>query len=425
MNGYHVSFHSMPLLSTLQRPTSLYSVALSTPVLFLLCSQLNTASLSDHNSLQQQFGEVQSGSKFGITEQSLFLLYLRSELHMETIADLIVGSLAGQQSLDSPLGESIQASTVQCDTPDGSKSARPDTRPAKSRIPEIQDNTASVKPTASTTQVDSWNITVKADPEFTNSNMFARSLRKRKEPPTASADPVGETMQPLTEIERCKWKGWAELESDPALFNYILRKYGVQDVKVQEVFGLDEECMAYVPKPIYGMIFLFKYHEHDAENHEDSQKCPKHVWFANQTTTNACATVALLNIVMNVPGLDFGEDLQTFKEATEKLKPPYRGKRLGENGFIRSIHNSFARKIDILNADLLLKNEYEKWIKGKKGPKKAPANKKSHANKNRKQIYKDEEEGYHFIAYVPIRGEVWRLDGLQREPVKLGKPSST
>ncbi|KAH7395722.1 ubiquitin carboxyl-terminal hydrolase [Cadophora sp. MPI-SDFR-AT-0126] len=209
-------------------------------------------------------------------------------------------------------------------------------------------------------------------------------------------------MEPLTDEERQSWKGWVELESDPSLFNYIIRKYGVQDVKVQEVFGLDDECMAYVPKPIYGMIFLFKYHDDDAENLEDSQKCPKHVWFANQTTNNACATVALLNIVMNIPGLELGDNLQAFKEATQKLKPPYRGKRLSDNDFIRGIHNSFARKIDILNADLLLKHEYEKW--------------KSQAKKENK----DEEEGYHFIAYVPVQDEVWRLDGLQREPVKIG-----
>ncbi|KAH6721364.1 hypothetical protein BKA61DRAFT_699881 [Leptodontidium sp. MPI-SDFR-AT-0119] len=201
-------------------------------------------------------------------------------------------------------------------------------------------------------------------------------------------------MKPLTDEERHNWKGWVELESDPALFNFILRKWGIQDVKVQEVFGLDEECMSFVPKPIYGMIFLFRM----------------------QTTNNACATIALFNIVMNVPGLDLGENLQAFKEATQRLKPAYRGKRLGDNDFIRGIHNSFARKIDILNADLLLKHEYEKWVKTSKNPPKKATTKKSQGKKKKD----DDEPGYHFIAYVPIRGDVWRLDGLQREPVKLG-----
>ena len=62
-----------------------------------------------------------------------------------------------------------------------------------------------------------------------------------------------------------------------------------------------------------------------------------------QTIDNACATIALLNIVMNVEGISLGDELTTFKSDTQKLKPAYRGKRLGENDFIRNIHNSFAR----------------------------------------------------------------------------------
>lgn len=46
---------------------------------------------------------------------------------------------------------------------------------------------------------------------------------------------------------------------------------------------------------------------------------------------------------MNVPGLDLGENLRAFKDATQKLKPAYRGKKLGDDDFIRGIHNSFAR----------------------------------------------------------------------------------
>ena len=63
----------------------------------------------------------------------------------------------------------------------------------------------------------------------------------------------------------------------------------------------------------------------------------------SQTITNACATIALLNIVMNVPKIDLGENLSVFKAETKGLKPAYRGQALGENEFIRYIHNSFAR----------------------------------------------------------------------------------
>jgi hypothetical protein len=37
-------------------------------------------------------------------------------------------------------------------------------------------------------------------------------------------------------------------------------------------------------KPVYGLIFLFKYRDNDADEDEDAPKCPKHVWFANQVS---------------------------------------------------------------------------------------------------------------------------------------------
>ncbi|KAI6709261.1 hypothetical protein JHW43_008208 [Diplocarpon mali] len=244
-----------------------------------------------------------------------------------------------------------------------------------------------------------------------------RKLRKRKHS-VGSADPAEEAMRPLTDEERRAWKGWVELESDPALFNYILRQYGAKNVKIQEVFGLDDEQLSYLPKPVYGLVFLFKYRDDDAEEDFSAQKCPEHVWFANQTTTNACATVALLNIIMNAPGLDLGENLNAFKESTKGLKPPYRGKNLDDDDFIRNIHNSFARKMDVLNADLALKHEYDKWVKSKKRSPKKPIKKKATSKRTKQQS--GDEQGFHYVAYVPVQGEVWRLDGLQRHPVNLG-----
>jgi ubiquitin carboxyl-terminal hydrolase L5 len=72
--------------------------------------------------------------------------------------------------------------------------------------------------------------------------------------------------------------------------------------------------------------------------------------------------------------------------------------------------------MDMLNADLALSNDFDKWQKSKKNPKKKNINK---ASKKRKKD--DDEAAFHFIAYVPIHRSVWRLDGLQRQPVYLGK----
>ena len=71
-----------------------------------------------------------------------------------------------------------------------------------------------------------------------------------------------------------------------------------------------------------------------------------------------------------------------------------------------------------MNADWAVQNDHERWIKANKKPKKKPAAKKKGS---KKKLKKNEEAAYHFIAYVPVNGEVWKLDGLQRQPAKLGR----
>ncbi len=33
----------------------------------------------------------------------------------------------------------------------------------------------------------------------------------------------------------------------------------------------------------------------------------------------------------------------------------------------------------------------------------------------------DDDAAFHFIAFVPIDGEVWKLDGLDRQPERIGE----
>ena len=59
----------------------------------------------------------------------------------------------------------------------------------------------------------------------------------------------------------------------------------------------------------------------------------------------------------------------------------------------------------MLNADLLLKNEASEKCKAKR----------------RKFDEHDNEAGFHFIAFLPIDDRLWKLDGLERQPMCLGK----
>lgn len=62
-----------------------------------------------------------------------------------------------------------------------------------------------------------------------------------------------------------------------------------------------------------------------------------------QTTDNACATIALLNIIMNAEGLGLGEKLRRLKQESKDLSPPLRGNMITNSAWIRTAHNSFAR----------------------------------------------------------------------------------
>lgn len=63
-----------------------------------------------------------------------------------------------------------------------------------------------------------------------------------------------------------------------------------------------------------------------------------------------------------------------------------------------------TRNMDMLNADLHMKNE----LTAKKQLKKS------------RSANVDDDAGFHFIAYVPVDDHVWKLDGLERQPQKLG-----
>ncbi|KAI0969144.1 ubiquitin carboxyl-terminal hydrolase [Xylaria arbuscula] len=231
--------------------------------------------------------------------------------------------------------------------------------------------------------------------------------------PEDAASLQGELFTRMDIDERKEYRGWVELESEPAFFNAMLQDLDAKSLKVQEVFALDDLALADLPKPVYGLILLYEWTDED-ESNEARQDCPEDLWFANQTTAHACATVALMNIIMNTHTGKFGIELEEFRNMTRLLPPPHRGHALDTNNFIRAIHNSVARRSDLLSEDLLLDNKYESASRVKK----APPKKKAKTSRSSKPDY--EEGTYHYIAFVPVDGQVWELDGLESKPLSLG-----
>ncbi len=165
---------------------------------------------------------------------------------------------------------------------------------------------------------------------------------------------------------------------------------------------------------MYGLIFLSRWAAQATEN--ETTEAPEGVWFANQTQSNSCATAALMNIINNHKKVDLGEALEDFRSNTVGMTPKDRGLALDRFDHVRDVHNSFATDFDKMNVDLRLKQDVALAEKRKK----AATSKRPRKKRKDDEESLEDESGFHFVAYVPANGHVWRMDGLERLPRELG-----
>ena len=111
----------------------------------------------------------------------------------------------------------------------------------------------------------------------------------------------------------------------------------------------------------------------DSEARETLAEYDPELFFANQVINDACATYALLSILMNrAKDIEIGGELENLKSFSMQMTSKDRGFAIGNSDMIRTAHNSFVREdpFDIEEA--------------KTGGK--------------------EKDAFHFISYVPFNG---------------------
>ncbi|KAL7545132.1 hypothetical protein ACHAWF_008482 [Thalassiosira exigua] len=251
---------------------------------------------------------------------------------------------------------------------------------------------------------------------------------------------------------------WCTIESDPGVFTSLVESFGVKNVEFAELWGLEDDDLDRLARPdgsvegaagsVHGLIFLFKWvagRERGGDDDDDAANdgqgtpltgddVPPGLFFAKQTTHNACATQAILSVLFNAPDSiaaeegDEGEDgkgegggergaeapstkdldddsgrrlvlgktLSSFRSFTLHFPPDLRGEAIGSSDEIRSAHNSFGRPDDAFLSD--------------------PTKPKRTAG--------EDDDVYHFVAYVPHGdGGVYELDGLREGPARVGSYS--
>jgi ubiquitin carboxyl-terminal hydrolase L5 len=156
------------------------------------------------------------------------------------------------------------------------------------------------------------------------------------------------------------------------------------------LYSLDADSLAAL-QPLRALIFLFKWiptlSQH-APLHGGTEDPDFPGFFAHQVVNNACATLAVLNALGNIPSLDCGPQLADLLQFTSEMDSQTRGLVVTGSDWLREIHNSLSPPNAFSLDDLGLS--------------------------------KRTGDAYHFVVYLPVMGAVYELDGLKPHAFRHG-----
>lgn len=152
-----------------------------------------------------------------------------------------------------------------------------------------------------------------------------------------------------------------------------------------EVFSLDEEMAAFVPHPVYSVIFLYPVGDEDGvieKRYTEKVPLPEPTpWFTYQTVSNACGTIAVVHSIMNnldKATITSGSWFENFISQSMEMSPEQRAELIYNDKELEQKHEEHAQASDVDIPDNV---------------------------------------DTHYIAFVKLDGKLWELDG--RKPQQI------
>ncbi|KAK4056487.1 ubiquitinyl hydrolase 1 [Microbotryomycetes sp. JL221] len=192
---------------------------------------------------------------------------------------------------------------------------------------------------------------------------------------------------------------WLPLESNPDSYTKWSSALGLDKSKwtFQEVYGLDDELLAWVKQPVKAVLLLFPitqaYEQYRKQQDEQiaqhGVKDVQDIIYFKQTIANACGTMALLHALAN-SGVPLNDGpLKTLFERAKDKNPYERAAMLVEDdgvaGEVSRVHESTASTGETATPAL------------------------------------SDDTDLHFLSFVEHKGNLIELDGRRESPVNHGK----
>ncbi|KAI8918572.1 hypothetical protein DFJ77DRAFT_530680 [Powellomyces hirtus] len=191
---------------------------------------------------------------------------------------------------------------------------------------------------------------------------------------------------------------WIPLEANPEVMNKYTQRLGVASSwSFTDVWGLEDDLLAFIPRPVKAVVLLFpvteKYEEfrraEEAEIIEDGQVVSPKLYFVQQTIPNACGTIGLLHALANNAEELKLEDgpLKSILDQTANISPEERAEALETSKALAQVHEESSQE----------------------GQTAAPP--------------RDSDVDLHFVCFVQKEGHVYEMDGRKPFPINHGRSS--